>query len=150
MYSGVGGQLDFTIGAMLAQHGRAVTLLPSTARQGSVSRIVPLHPEGTVISVPRTYVNYVVTEYGVVNLLGKSQRERAALLISVAHPAFAQTCNKPPDGFSGPRTSVASACGRGGSRAARLSRPARVRWMPRNLCGDAHTNSWVLLCQLGS
>ena len=88
MYSGVGGQLDFTIGAMLAQHGRAVTLLPSTARQGSVSRIVPLHPEGTVISVPRTYVNYVVTEYGVVNLLGKSQRERAALLISVAHPDF--------------------------------------------------------------
>ena len=86
MYSGVGGQLDFTIGAMLAQHGRAVTLLPSTARQGSVSRIVPLHPEGTVVSVPRTYVNYVVTEYGVVNLLGKSQRERAELLISVAHP----------------------------------------------------------------
>jgi 4-hydroxybutyrate CoA-transferase len=73
---------------MLAQHGRAVTLLPSTARQGTVSRIVPLHPEGTVVSVPRTYVNYVVTEYGVVNLLGKSQRERAELLISVAHPDF--------------------------------------------------------------
>jgi 4-hydroxybutyrate CoA-transferase len=88
MYSGVGGQLDFTIGAMLAKNGRAVTLLPSTAKQDSVSRIVPLHPEGTVISVPRTYVNYVVTEYGVVNLLGKSQRERAALLISIAHPHF--------------------------------------------------------------
>ena len=73
---------------MLAKNGRAVTLLPSTAKQDSVSRIVPLHPEGTVISVPRTYVNYVVTEYGVVNLLGKSQRERAALLISIAHPQF--------------------------------------------------------------
>lgn len=88
MYSGVGGQLDFTIGAMLATNGRAVTVLPSTAKRGSVSRIVPLHPEGTVISVPRTYVNYVVTEYGVVNLLGKSQRERAELLISIAHADF--------------------------------------------------------------
>jgi 4-hydroxybutyrate CoA-transferase len=88
MYSGVGGQLDFTIGAMLAKNGRAITLLPSTAKQGTVSRIVPLHPEGTVVSVPRTYVNYVVTEYGVVNLLGKSQRERAELLISLAHPDF--------------------------------------------------------------
>jgi 4-hydroxybutyrate CoA-transferase len=88
MYSGVGGQLDFTIGAMLAKNGRAVTLLPSTARQGTVSRIVPLHPEGTVVSVPRTYVNYVVTEYGAVNLLGKSQRQRAELLMSIAHPDF--------------------------------------------------------------
>jgi 4-hydroxybutyrate CoA-transferase len=61
MYSGVGGQLDFTIGAMLAHNGRAVTVLPSTAREGTVSRIVPLHPEGTVVSVPRTYVNYVVS-----------------------------------------------------------------------------------------
>jgi 4-hydroxybutyrate CoA-transferase len=88
MYSGVGGQLDFTLGAMLAKDGRAVTLLPSTARQDTMSRIVPLHPEGTVISVPRTYVNYVATEYGVVDLLGKSQRERAELLISIAHPDF--------------------------------------------------------------
>ncbi len=88
MYSGVGGQLEFTIGAMLADHGRAVTVLPSTAKQGTLSRIVPLHGAGTVVSVPRTYVNYVVTEYGTVNLLGKSQRERADLLISIAHPDF--------------------------------------------------------------
>jgi 4-hydroxybutyrate CoA-transferase len=90
MYSGVGGQLEFTIGAMLDKHGRAITVLPSTARQGAVSRIVPLHPEGTVVSVPRTYVNYVVTEYGAVDLLGKSQRERAELLIALAHPDFRQ------------------------------------------------------------
>src|SRR5919201_1360670 len=88
MYSGLGGQLDFTIGALLAKGGRAITVLPATARQDTVSRIVPLHPEGTVISVPRTYVNYVATEYGVVNLLGKSQRERAELLISIAHADF--------------------------------------------------------------
>lgn len=88
MYSGVGGQLEFTIGAMLADHGRAVTVLPSTAVQGTLSRIVPLHNEGAVVSVPRTYINYVITEYGTVNLLGKSQRERAELLISIAHPAF--------------------------------------------------------------
>jgi 4-hydroxybutyrate CoA-transferase len=91
MYSGVGGQLDFTIGAMLANHGRAITVLPSTAREGTVSRIVPLHPEGTVVSVPRTYVNHVVTEYGAVDLLGKSQRQRAELLISIAHPDFRDT-----------------------------------------------------------
>ncbi len=88
MYSGVGGQLDFTIGAMLANGGRAITVLPSTAKDGTVSRISPQHAEGTVVSVPRTYVNYVVTEYGVVDLLGKSQRERAERLISIAHPDF--------------------------------------------------------------
>jgi 4-hydroxybutyrate CoA-transferase len=88
MYSGIGGQLDFTIGALLAKNGRAVTVLPSTAKAGRISRIVPQHPEGAVVSVPRTYVNYVVTEYGVVDLLGKSQRERAELLISIAHPDF--------------------------------------------------------------
>ncbi len=88
MYSGVGGQLDFSIGAMLANNGRAVTALPSTAKEGTLSRIVPLHPEGAIISVPRTYVNHVVTEFGTVNLLGRSQRERAERLISIAHPKF--------------------------------------------------------------
>jgi 4-hydroxybutyrate CoA-transferase len=88
MYSGVGGQLDFAIGALLANNGRAVTVLPSTAKGGAISRIVSQHPAGTIVSVPRTYSNYVVTEYGVVNLLGKSQRERAELLISIAHPHF--------------------------------------------------------------
>jgi 4-hydroxybutyrate CoA-transferase len=91
MYSGVGGQLDFTIGALLATNGRAVTVLPSTAKDGALSRIVPLHPEGAIVSVPRTYVNYVGTEYGVVDLLGRSQRERAELLISIAHPGFRDT-----------------------------------------------------------
>ncbi len=88
MYSGIGGQLDFMIGAQLAKNGRAVTVLPSTAKVGTISRIVSQHPEGTIVSVPRTYLHYVVTEYGVVNLLGKSQRERAELLISIAHPDF--------------------------------------------------------------
>ena len=88
MYSGIGGQLDFMIGALLANNGRAITVLPSTARSGTVSRIVSCHPEGAIVSAPRTYVNYVATEYGVVNLLGKSQRERAELLISIAHPDF--------------------------------------------------------------
>lgn len=88
MYSGVGGQLDFTIGALLAKNGRAVTVLPSTAKEGTISRIVPQHPAGAIVSVPRTYLNYVVTEYGGVDLLGKSQRERTELLISIAHPDF--------------------------------------------------------------
>lgn len=88
MYSGIGGQLDFMIGAQLAKNGRSVTVLPSTAKPGTISRIVPQHPEGAIVSVPRTYLNYVVTEYGAVDLLGKSQRERAELLISIAHPDF--------------------------------------------------------------
>ena len=88
MYSGIGGQLDFMIGALLAKNGRAITVLPSTARSGTISRIVARHPEGAIVSAPRTYVNYVATEHGVVNLLGKSQRERAELLISIAHPDF--------------------------------------------------------------
>ncbi len=73
---------------MLANDGRAITVLPATAKDGAVSRIVPQHAKGTVVSVRRTYINHVVTEYGVVNLLGKSQRERAERLISIAHPDY--------------------------------------------------------------
>jgi len=86
--SGIGGNLDFTIGAHYSKNGRAVHCLMSTARGGTRSRIVPQHPEGAIISVPRTYVDYLVTEHGVVNLEGKSVRERAELIISIAHPDF--------------------------------------------------------------
>lgn len=86
--SGIGGNLDFTIGAHYAKNGRAVHCLMSTAKSGTRSRIVAQHPEGAIISVPRTYVDYLVTEHGVVNLEGKSVRERAELITSIAHPDF--------------------------------------------------------------
>lgn len=88
MYSGVAGQLDFVLGAYFSPGGRSLTVLPSTARGGTVSRIVPMFPEGQIVSVPRTYVDYVVTEYGVTSLAGKSERKRAEALIEIAHPKF--------------------------------------------------------------
>ncbi|GIW42418.1 MAG: 4-hydroxybutyrate CoA-transferase [Candidatus Binatia bacterium] len=88
MYTGPGGQLVWTMGALLAPGGRAVHVLPSTARRGQVSRIVPELPGGTVVTVPRTFVDFVVTEYGIANLQGLTQRERALALVDLAHPKF--------------------------------------------------------------
>jgi 4-hydroxybutyrate CoA-transferase len=87
-YSAPGGQLEFAIGAMLSKGGRNITILESTARQGVFSRIVSIHPEGTAVSVPRLYADYIVTEYGIARLLGKSNRERCRELIRIAHPRF--------------------------------------------------------------
>ena len=87
-YSGVGGQMDFMRGAALAEEGRAVIALPSTAAGGTVSRIVPVLAEGAGVVTSRAHVRTVVTEYGVAELFGKSVRERAAALIAIAHPGF--------------------------------------------------------------
>lgn len=86
--SGTGGQLDFQLGAIMSNGGRALTLLWSTALDGAVSRIVPQLEERSVVTVPRTFADTIVTEYGVARLLGKSNRERAQELINVAHPDF--------------------------------------------------------------
>jgi len=88
MIGGPGGQLAFAIGAQLSKGGRFVSTLSSTAKGGTVSRIVPHLKEGTVVTVPRTLADIVVTEYGIARLRGKSQRERALELISIAHPDF--------------------------------------------------------------
>jgi len=88
MYSGVAGQLDFVLGAYLSPGGKSITVLPSTARGGTVSRIVSMFPEGQIVSLPRTYIDYVVTEYGIASLAGKSEQGRAAALIEIAHPKF--------------------------------------------------------------
>lgn len=88
MINGPGGQLDFVIGAALSPGGRSITCLPSTALDGVVSRIVPVLDEGTMVSIPRNYADYVVTEYGIARLMGKTLRERANELIAVAHPDF--------------------------------------------------------------
>ncbi|CAN5141836.1 acetyl-CoA hydrolase/transferase C-terminal domain-containing protein [soil metagenome] len=88
IYSGIGGQMDFVRGAALSRGGLAVIALPSTAKAGTVSRIVPELDPGAGVVTTRGHVQWVVTEYGAVDLHGKSLRERAALLISIAHPNF--------------------------------------------------------------
>ncbi|MEO8229725.1 MAG: acetyl-CoA hydrolase/transferase C-terminal domain-containing protein [Chloroflexota bacterium] len=88
LYSGVGGQMDFVRGAALAPEGRSIIALPSTASGGSVSRICASIQEGAGVVTTRAHVRTVVTEWGVAELFGRSIRERAAALISIAHPDF--------------------------------------------------------------
>lgn len=88
MYSGIGGQMTFMMGAMYSPGGRSIMVLPSTARKGTLSRIVPTLEPGSTLTTPRQYADYVVTEFGIVNLQGKTQRQRAEALISIAHPDF--------------------------------------------------------------
>jgi 4-hydroxybutyrate CoA-transferase len=88
LYSGVGGQMDFVRGATHATEGRAIIALPSTAAGGSVSRITASLKPGSGVVTTRAHVRTVVTEWGVAELFGKSIRERAEALISIAHPDF--------------------------------------------------------------
>lgn len=86
MFSGVGGQMDFIRGASLSPGGKPIIALPSTTSKGHTRITAMLHPGGGVVTT-RAHVHYVVTEYGVANLYGKSLRERARALISIADPA---------------------------------------------------------------
>ena len=87
-YSGTGGQADFVRAANRSRGGKAIIVLPSTARGGAVSRIVPTLADGTHVSTSKNDVNYVVTEHGIAQLRGKAARRRAQELIAVAHPDF--------------------------------------------------------------
>lgn len=87
-YSGFGGQVDFIRGAAKAENGKPIIALPSTTKDGSVSRIVPWLKTGAGVVTSRADVHYVVTEYGVADLFGKTVRERAIALIHIAHPKF--------------------------------------------------------------
>jgi acyl-CoA hydrolase len=86
IHSGIGGQMDFIRGAALSRGGRAIIALPSTAKGGAVSRIVPELSPGAGVVTTRGHVHWVVTEHGAVNLHGQTLRERAARLIGIAHP----------------------------------------------------------------
>jgi len=88
IYNGTGGQPEFHIGAAIAPGGKAITVLPSTAAGGTISRIVSSINDGSYISVPRHFADYVVTEFGIARLGGKSERQRAEELTAVAHPDF--------------------------------------------------------------
>jgi acyl-CoA hydrolase len=92
-YSGIGGQMDFMRGAALSEGGKPIIALPSTTQDG-ISRIVPCLKPGAGVVTTRGHVQYVVTEYGVVNLYGKNMEQRARLLISIAHPAHRESLEK--------------------------------------------------------
>jgi itaconate CoA-transferase len=87
-YSGTGGQLDFVRGAFGSRGGKSFLAFYSTAHGGQVSRVVPRLEPGAVVTTPRMDTEYLVTEYGLVNLKGKSVRERALSIIDLAHPSF--------------------------------------------------------------
>ena len=88
IHSGTGGQLAYALGALMSKGGRSITVLPSSAVGGSVSRIVPQFERGQIVTVPRDIADIIVTEYGIAHLLNKTQRERAEELIAIAHPNF--------------------------------------------------------------
>jgi len=86
--SGTGGHLDFVYGALKSPGGKSIIAMESTAVEGKQSRIVPFFPPGSAVTTPRTMIDYVATEYGYVQLKGKTLRERAKALINIAHPKF--------------------------------------------------------------
>ncbi len=87
-FSGVGGQVDFVRGASLSKGGRSIIATSSTAAGGKVSRIVPFLDKGAAVTTSRNDVNYIITEYGIAKLKGKTFRQRAKALIEIAHPDF--------------------------------------------------------------
>jgi 4-hydroxybutyrate CoA-transferase len=86
--AGIGGQFDFFLGASRSRGGAAIVALPSTGRDGTLSRIVPRLGAGAAVTTPRFLADWVVTEHGAARLRGRGARERAAALIAVAHPRF--------------------------------------------------------------
>lgn len=93
IYSGVGGQMDFIRGASLSEGGKPIIALPSTTKKGD-SKIVGLLKPGAGVVTTRAHVHYVVTEFGAVNLYGKTLAERAELMISIAHPDHREALEK--------------------------------------------------------
>ncbi|EDM35692.1 4-hydroxybutyrate coenzyme A transferase [Pedobacter sp. BAL39] len=92
-YSGIGGQMDFIHGASLSNGGKPIIALPSITSKG-ISRIVPFLKEGAGVVTTRGHVHWIVTEYGKVNLFGKSLKQRAQALISLAHPMHRETLDR--------------------------------------------------------
>ena len=87
-FSGIGGQVDFIRGAARSKGGKPIIALPSTAKNGEISRIVPVLEEGAGVVTSRGDIHYVVTEYGAADLWGKNIRQRTMALIGIAHPDF--------------------------------------------------------------
>lgn len=92
-FSGVGGQVDFIYGASLSERGRAIIAMPSVTNKG-ISKIAPVLTSGAGVVTTRNHIHWFVTEYGAVNLYGKSLQERAKLIISIAHPEHREELDK--------------------------------------------------------
>jgi len=92
-YSGIGGQMDFMRGASLSEGGKPIIAMPSITSKGQ-SRIVPFLKEGAGVVTTRGHVHWVITEYGIVNLFGKSLKQRAKALIEIAHPDHRESLEK--------------------------------------------------------
>jgi 4-hydroxybutyrate CoA-transferase len=88
LYSGVGGQVDFVRGAARSKGGKPIVAMPSTAKRGTLSRIVPTLRAGAGVVTSRNDVHFIVTEYGVADLYGKTIHQRVEGLIGIAHPDF--------------------------------------------------------------
>ena len=87
-YSGTGGQADFVRAANRSRGGKSIIVMPSTAKDDTISRIMPTLPDGTFVTTSKNDVDYVVTEYGVAQLRGKTASQRVQELIAIAHPKF--------------------------------------------------------------
>lgn len=94
IYSGVGGQLDFVLGATLSEGGRSIIALPASAQKGTLSRLVSTLDSGAGVVTTRAHVDYVITEYGIAELRGRSMAERAKALVDIAHPDFRETLTR--------------------------------------------------------
>ena len=93
-YSGSGGQSDMSQGANHAKNGRSIIALHATAKDGTLSTINACLPLGSVVSLSRNCVDYIVTEYGIAAIKGRSVRERVEKLIAIAHPDFREKLRK--------------------------------------------------------
>lgn len=93
MYSGVGGQMDYIRGASLSKGGKAIIALPSQTKNG-ISRIVPFLKNGAGVVTTRAHVHYVITEYGIANLFGKTIKQRVQALLKIAHPNHREQIEK--------------------------------------------------------
>lgn len=93
IYSGVGGQMDFIRGASLSEGGKPIIAMPSVTKNGT-SKITAVLKPGAGVVTTRAHVHYIVTEYGAVNLYGKSIEDRIKMLISIAHPSHREVLEK--------------------------------------------------------
>ncbi|GHU62465.1 4-hydroxybutyrate CoA-transferase [Clostridia bacterium] len=98
-YSGTGGQFDTAYGAQRSRGGKSIIALHSTAKNDAISTIVPFHDRGAVVSLGRNDVDYVVTEYGVAQLRGRTVSQRVEALIAIAHPNFRDALSRQADEF---------------------------------------------------
>lgn len=93
MYSGVGGQMDFIRGASLSAGGKAIIALPSVTKKGE-SRIVPFLRQGAGVVTTRSHVQYIITEYGIADLYGKTLKQRMVEMVRIAHPSHQEWIEK--------------------------------------------------------